>query len=246
MDPLQTFAELYGTVPTWVQTLHEFAPDVLAHYTSLRTAVMQDGALPRKDKELILVGINAARRYETSMLYHTQGALDAGASVLEIADAVLCTVISRGLPAWLEGQKAVRFALEHQAATTAATPSVAPQQTLLQDTAACDAYYTRTFGQLPAWAALMRDTSEDVYISYTNLRNASLAETHIRPALKELILAGINAAERYPEGVRIHASGALAKGATKAQLAECFTTALLTAGIPAWFLGTDFLASVQE
>lgn len=237
MNPLQIFEEIYGFVPDWVRSMHEFAPDELVHYTSLRTSVMKDGALSRKEKELILIGINAARRYETSMLYHTQGAIDAGATPQEIADTVLSTIISRGLPAWLEGQKAVKFAFEKYG-----TPSPKDQsQKMLQDSPSCDDYYIRKFGQIPEWAQLMKSCNTNIYVDYTNLRNASLQENAISEVLKELILTGINAAERYPLGVQIHAKGALEKGATKEQLAECFMTAVLTAGIPAWFLGYEFL-----
>jgi alkylhydroperoxidase/carboxymuconolactone decarboxylase family protein YurZ len=238
MDPLKIFQEIYGEVPAWVSLMNQYAPEGLVHYTELRSSVMKDGALPRKDKELILVGINAARRYETSMLYHTQGAIDAGASVLEIADAVVTTVISRGLPAWLEGQKAVQYAAERLGHREV---SITPNDSVV-DVAACDRYYVEAFGDIPGWAVELRSSHPQVYVAYTNLRRATLVDGHISAALKELILAGINAAERYSLGVQIHASGALQKGATKEQLAECFMTAVLTAGIPAWFTGVDFLA----
>ncbi|WP_169725421.1 carboxymuconolactone decarboxylase family protein [Alicyclobacillus contaminans] len=257
MDPLQVFKEIYGKVPDWVQAMHDFVPEGLHHYTALRTNAMKDGALTRKEKELILVGVNAARRYETSMIYHTQGALDAGATALEIADTVLATVISRGLPAWLEGRKAVQFALEHTisgvtagpdgsveggATTTAIDHLSLPTLTTVEE---CDSYYVQTFSAIPEWAALMRSFSPDIYVSYTNLRNAALAEQSIPPYLKELVLMAINASERYPLGVDIHVNGAMAKGATKAQLAECLLTAVLTAGIPAWFTGYEALTRLK-
>jgi alkylhydroperoxidase/carboxymuconolactone decarboxylase family protein YurZ len=68
-----------------------------------------------------------------------------------------------------------------------------------------------------------------------------LREGQVSRKLKELVLVGINVAERYPEGVRIHIEGARAYGATDAELAECHLTAVLTAGIPAWFEGSIFL-----
>ncbi|MCL6516323.1 carboxymuconolactone decarboxylase family protein [Alicyclobacillus sp.] len=246
MDPLETFRRIYGQVPDWAEVMHEWAPEALRHYTALRMAVLEDGALARKDKELILVGINAARRYETSMLYHTQGAHDAGATAAEVAETVLTAVISRGLPAWLEGRKAVAFAVERErqmsGQTTVVAPSPAPAQRQMTTVEECEAYYRHAFGDIPGWASLMRDVQPDIFISYTNLRSACLRPGTLSPKVKELVLTGINAAERYPLGVEIHARGALEKGATRAELAECLLTAVLTAGIPAWFTGYSFLA----
>lgn len=247
MDPLETFRQIYGQVPDWAEAMHRWAPEALQHYTALRMTVLRDGALPRKEKELILVGINAARRYETSMLYHTQGALDAGATAAEVADTVLTAVISRGLPAWLEGRKAVECALQREkiAWEPSQTTAQITAQAALTTPAACEAYYRDTFGQIPEWAGLMRDAQPDVFVAYTNLRRACLRSGSISAKLKELVLTGINAAERYALGVDIHARSALAKGATRQELAECLLTAVLTAGIPAWFTGYAYLRSAE-
>lgn len=243
MDPLQAFREIYNEVPDWVVAMHETVPDALRHYTELRTTVMKNGALSRKEKELILIGVNAARRYETSLLYHVKGAMDAGATSSEVADTVLTAVISRGLPAWLEGQKAVTFALDYEAQRGENTDpqrelSLQPPLLTIED---CDAYCVSTFGGIPEWALKMRDFQPDVLVSYMNLRKGTLRDNQIPAKLKELVLVAINAAERYELGVAIHTKGAFAQGVTKAELAECLLTAVLTAGIPAWFTGYDFL-----
>lgn len=254
MDPIQTFKEIYGQVPDWVAAMNRFAPDALLHYTNLRMSIMEDGALCRKEKELLLVGVNAARRYETSMLYHTQGAIDAGATASEIADTVMTGVISRGLPTWLEGQKAVEYALDRERAGArgngnAGLDGVGQQAaqfgtretTELHSIEACENYYDKNFGSLPDWARVMREHDEQVLIAYTNLRLQCLKQTELSAKFRELILVAINAAERYELGVDIHTKSAFAKGLTKEELTECLLTVVLTAGIPGWFMGYEYL-----
>ena len=61
-DALAFFEQVYGEVPEWVRTMHEHRPDALAGYTALRRAIMEECVLSRKEKEWVLVGVNAARR----------------------------------------------------------------------------------------------------------------------------------------------------------------------------------------
>ena len=49
------------------------------------------------------------------------------------------------------------------------------------------------------------------------------------------MLVAINLAEGYEPGIRLHAENARRHGATDAHLVETALTAVLTAGIPAWF-----------
>lgn len=56
---------------------------------------MKDGA----EKECILVGVNAARRYDAGMLHHIKAALEAGTTLEELAE-ILSVCISL---TWLAG-----------------------------------------------------------------------------------------------------------------------------------------------
>ncbi|MFC7393058.1 carboxymuconolactone decarboxylase family protein [Scopulibacillus cellulosilyticus] len=245
-NAIKFFKEVYGEVPNWAQKMNDYTPDAFEAYTQLRKVVMQDGALSRKDKECILVGINAARRYERSMIYHTQGAVDAGTSLEELAEILSVCVLSRGLPAWLEGIKALAFASNYMHANGKTKDNLVKQPTKakseFESISECLNYYRSKFGTEPKWVEDLAKYHPNALIHYTNLRNANLADQGIVPRkLKELVLVGINTSERYPEGVRIHTEGAKACGATENELAECHLTAVLTAGIPAWFEGSDFL-----
>lgn len=256
MDALEYFKKIYGQVPDWAAKMHEFSPGSLDNYTQLRDLALRDGALSRKEKELILVGINAARRYERTMLYHTKGAVDAGATVAEIGEILLPCVLSRGLPAWLEGMKALEYARDYirsQEAGAGGAQAAGEARSGLADVTIGDAeavheYFARAQGgnhhgepALPAWAQWMEQTHPGALRSYVQLRANALADGLVSRKLKELLLVGINAAERYPAGIKIHLEAAKQLGATDQELAEVFLTALLTAGIPAWIEGSDFL-----
>ncbi|CAM3246439.1 carboxymuconolactone decarboxylase family protein [Sporolactobacillus spathodeae] len=242
-DALGYFKEVYGEVPEWVAKMQQFSPEALDAYTRLRGAILVDGALSRKEKELILVGINAARRYERSMLYHTQGAVDAGAHLDELAEILSVCVISRGLPAWLEGIKSVKFASDYEKSkgkSVIVQPYQAKEANFQNIEQCLDYYKTQSHG-VPTWVLQLEKSNPEVLIHYTNLRNATLNSGNVPKKLKELVLVAINTSERYQEGVRLHVDGARLCGATDAELAECHLTALLTAGIPAWFEGAAFL-----
>lgn len=242
-DPLAFFKETYGNLPDWIEKMHQYSPEALKYYTELRLSILKDGALSRKEKELILVGINAARRYEKSMLLHTRGAMDAGAELIELAEILSVCILSRGLPAWLVGSKALEYAAESMKKNNRKIDY--DQRSFInagfQDVQECLEYYQEILGEIPEWVHHLASFRPDVLIHYSNLRRSNLSDGRVSRKLKELVLVGINVAERYSEGVRIHTDGARSCGATDQELAECYLTALLTAGIPAWFEGSAFL-----
>jgi alkylhydroperoxidase/carboxymuconolactone decarboxylase family protein YurZ len=250
-DALSFFKRVYGEVPEWALTMHEQRPEALNDYLALRRTVMEKGALSRKEKEWILVGVNAARRYERSMLYHTRGALDAGSTLSELAEILVPCILSRGIPAWLEGYKALAFAEQYlglrshsQDAQEGATEAPAPLITTVEEALA---YFSREAGgDQPEWVGLMNVYAPGTLRNYGNLRKLALSDGHVPRKMKELVLVGINLSERYPDGVALHVSGAQRLGATNAELVDVALTCVLTAGIPAWFELSDLLTADQE
>ncbi|BDG59842.1 carboxymuconolactone decarboxylase family protein [Caldinitratiruptor microaerophilus] len=239
-EVLQVFASIYGEVPDWVVALASASPKALVGYYDLRAAALPDGALPRRYKELILVAINAARRYEPSMLMHTRGAIQAGATAAEVVEILLPCILSRGIPAWFTGMKAVDLALQLAGASSPRGSSTADEVApALSDALA---YFKSDLGDVPAWAAALHAASPKAARAYAILRAAILRDGVLPRWVKELALAGVNAAERYPQGFELHARTALRLGATRQQLAETLLVAVLTAGIPAWFTGFPVLS----
>lgn len=237
---------MYGEVPGWVQKMHQQKPAALEAYTALRHSVMEEGALSRKEKEWILVGVNAARRYERSMIYHTRGALDAGSTTEELAEILLPCILSRGLPAWLEGYKALDYAQRYlgESAPAETNEDYEKEAPIISSVEEALAYYQgEASGSLPPWVQIMNSYSPGVLQNYTNLRQIALSDGRVPRKAKELVLVGINLSERYPAGVSLHVTGARRTGATEAELAEVALTCVLTAGIPAWFEISDLLST---
>lgn len=93
----------FGGMPEWIRLMHEWQPDVLKAYYRVRTDLFRDGALSRKDKELLLVTINAAEHYEAGLSVHVKAARQLGAREAEIMDAVLAGIPAGGVVAWFAG-----------------------------------------------------------------------------------------------------------------------------------------------
>jgi alkylhydroperoxidase/carboxymuconolactone decarboxylase family protein YurZ len=97
------FDRTFGGVPGWLDLLVETSPPTLETYYGLRAEILRDGVLPRRDKELILVVMNAAERYDVGMRVHMGGALDAGAEPADLLEAVRAAIPAGGMVAWLSG-----------------------------------------------------------------------------------------------------------------------------------------------
>jgi AhpD family alkylhydroperoxidase len=77
-------------------------------FLEMEKAAFADGALPKKQKELIAVGISVATDCESCMQWHIEQAADAGAAEREIFEAVEVGIEMAGGP----GTVSARFALE--------------------------------------------------------------------------------------------------------------------------------------
>jgi AhpD family alkylhydroperoxidase len=101
-----------GDLPAWVRLFREYQPDVLDHYYRVRVDLFRDGALARKDKDLILVIINAAEHYDDGLAIHATAARRFGASDNEVMEAILAAIPAGGTVAWFASA-----VLAHQSAT---------------------------------------------------------------------------------------------------------------------------------
>jgi len=77
-------------------------------FLEMERAAFSDGALPKKYKELIAVGISVATNCESCMQWHIEQAAAAGASQPEVLEAVEVGIEMAGGP----GTVSARFALE--------------------------------------------------------------------------------------------------------------------------------------
>lgn len=74
-------------------------PGVMGAFANLHKASIAKGALDRKTKELIALGIAIAVRCDSCIAYHVRDALSAGATRAEVLDALGVAVMMGGGPA---------------------------------------------------------------------------------------------------------------------------------------------------
>ncbi len=81
---------------------------VYERFTEMERATYSDGALPKKTKELIAVGISVQINCESCMQWHIEQAASSGANLNEILEAVEVGIEMGGGPATVSA----RFALD--------------------------------------------------------------------------------------------------------------------------------------
>lgn len=217
-DALDPLAQEYGELPPWAAALDRAAPEGYRAYLALRGTILRDGVLSRKEKDLLLVGVSAARRNRPSLLGHTRLAVQEGATPEEVLEVVLVGILSRGIPAWIEGLEALELAERH-AGRKARLPDPADAPDDPQ----------------PGWLAALQDRAPATGDAYRRLRSTLLLMGQLPRLLRELVLVGINLSDGYAPGVRLHVENARRSGADDRHLVETALTMVLTAGIPAWF-----------
>jgi AhpD family alkylhydroperoxidase len=100
----------WGTVVEEAKKLNAALGDVMKTYGVMHHAVMTDGVLDRKTKELIALGISIGRMCDGCILSHTRSALKAGATKEEIAETAAVGVMLGGGPGTVYAAKAIAAA----------------------------------------------------------------------------------------------------------------------------------------
>ncbi|HEX5564986.1 MAG TPA: carboxymuconolactone decarboxylase family protein [Sporosarcina sp.] len=228
-EGLAYFKEVYGTVPGWVGKMHDYRPDALDHYTSLRSAIMEDGLLSRKEKDLLLVGINAARCYERSMVYHTKGAIDGGATIPELIEYLLVAYRYGGLQSMQTGIQSVKYALALNGLPEGKVPYGICNEHILS-------YFISVVDEEDAWfVSNLLKAPEELFNDLLLVRGLVSAK------MKFLLMVGIHSTALQGTEAGKWMEKARGSGATEGELAEVGLICLLTAGIPAWFEASDSL-----
>ncbi len=100
----------WGVVVEEAKHMNGVIGEVMKAYGGLHKAVMVDGALDKKTKEMIALGIGIGRMCEACIISHTRGALKAGATKEQIGEAVAVAVMMSGGPGTVYGAKALAVA----------------------------------------------------------------------------------------------------------------------------------------
>jgi alkylhydroperoxidase/carboxymuconolactone decarboxylase family protein YurZ len=116
-------AEYYTDAPTAdsFSLLKEHAPHLLDSYVASRKVafegtVDEPGRLSRKDRELVILGMEIMARKNPPPVFHAQKAVESGATIEEIVDVIgLCIIIGGMITYQDAGQFVLREAVEHLA-----------------------------------------------------------------------------------------------------------------------------------
>lgn len=92
--------EFYEQWPDRLRRAREAAPDAIGGFASLFQAVMKEGALGLKEKELIALGVALAVRCDPCINLHVQKSLEAGATREQILEAAGVAVMMQGGPCY--------------------------------------------------------------------------------------------------------------------------------------------------
>ena len=86
--------------------LRKAIPDVYKGFGDLHHAAFAPGALDTKTKELIAVAIGVVEQCDGCIASHSRGAVKAGATKQEAAEAIGVTFLMKGGPATIYGPRA--------------------------------------------------------------------------------------------------------------------------------------------
>ena len=89
--------------------LAEELPQVMQSLQQLKSAVITDGALDAKQKELIAIGISVAIRCSPCITHHLKNALQMGITSKEIVEAISVAILMGGGPAAAYANEAVNL-----------------------------------------------------------------------------------------------------------------------------------------
>lgn len=100
------------------ELLSEFQPEVFTSYMNMRSGLFKtppDGALDRKTKELVILGIELmARKTNPPPVGHTRKAIESGATPKEVSEVVGLAIMLGGMVTFREsGRFVLREAVEH-------------------------------------------------------------------------------------------------------------------------------------
>ena len=98
--------DVLGELAPLGRELRHAIPDVYKGFGELHHAALTDGALDTKTKELIALAIGVSSRCDGCIASHARGAVKAGATKQEAAEAIGVTFLMTGGPGTVYGPRA--------------------------------------------------------------------------------------------------------------------------------------------
>ncbi|MGH7639801.1 MAG: carboxymuconolactone decarboxylase family protein [Candidatus Dormibacteria bacterium] len=106
-----------------IAQLRQEIPEVWSGYLQTHRAVMVDGALSAKHKELVALAISIVKKCDGCIAAHARGAARRGATQKEVAETVGVCLLLEGGPATVYGPRAWEAFQQFSAQLAGPTPS---------------------------------------------------------------------------------------------------------------------------
>lgn len=103
-------------ISEYVGELRKVVPDAMQGFSALSKGATQDGALDKKTKEFIALGIGVTQRCDGCIGFHIKALKDLGATRQEIAEVMAMCVYMGGGPALMYAADALRAYDQYAAA----------------------------------------------------------------------------------------------------------------------------------
>lgn len=202
-----------------------------AGYQALVDAALDLQALPSKVVHLGLAMTFQNKGADDDARRHGERALAEGLTKPEVVEALLAGILSRGVGML----HANRWLVDRAAEGQWEPPNRGERMT----TAQILEYFSGNFGEVPSWLQALAASSGPTLEAYYAMRAEALRDGALLRKHKELILVIINSSERYHFGMDVHMKGAVAAGATRAELLEAVRTSIVSGGMVAWIEAAD-------
>jgi len=103
---IDSYIKERGAVPPYVEMLGELKPEILKDWSKLRNKIFDDGVIPRKYKELIVMAMCFARLYPGGV-GHMKAAMQCGATKEEVLEVMMLALPGVGIPPFSTGVNAL-------------------------------------------------------------------------------------------------------------------------------------------
>jgi len=116
----KNYPEITRNISQNMKTLRQEIPDTMAGFSALAKAATADGALDKKTKEFIALGIGVATRCDGCIGFHTEALVRLGATRQEVLEVLGMAVYMGGGPSLMYAADAIeafsQYQAQHQAA----------------------------------------------------------------------------------------------------------------------------------
>ncbi|MCB1784058.1 MAG: carboxymuconolactone decarboxylase family protein [Alphaproteobacteria bacterium] len=102
------YKQITSDISEYTAELRKAVPDAMQGFSALAKGATQDGALDKKTKELIALGIGVSQRCDGCIGFHIKTLKGLGATREEIAEVLAMTVYMGGGPALMYAADALR------------------------------------------------------------------------------------------------------------------------------------------